>query len=70
MFVSLQIVLIVVAGVGFAFEQFLGLTLFQAITTFIQAPLKNVMTGLPGYLLIIFLSVINLRRKPTCLRVG
>ena len=35
------LVLIIVAGVGFAFEQFLGLTLFQAITTFIQAPLKN-----------------------------
>ena len=52
------LVLIIVAGVGFAFEQFLGLTLFQAITTFIQAPLKNVMTGLPGFLLIIFLSVI------------
>ena len=52
------LVLIIVAGVGFAFEQLLGLTLFQAITTFIQAPLKNVMTGLPGFLLIIFLSVI------------
>lgn len=50
--------ILIVAGVGFLFETFLGVTLFQAITNFIQAPLKNVMTGLPGFLLIIMLSVI------------
>lgn len=50
--------ILIVAGVGFIFETFLGVTLFQAITNFIQAPLKNVMTGLPGFLLIIMLSVI------------
>lgn len=50
--------ILIVAGVGFLFETFLGVTLFQAITNFIQAPLKNVMTGLPGFLLIILLSVI------------
>lgn len=52
------IVLLIIAAVGFVFETFVGLTLFQVITTFIQTPLKNVMTGLPGFLLIIFLSVV------------
>lgn len=50
--------ILIIAGVGFLFETFLGVTLFQAITNFIQAPLKNVMTGLPGFLLIVLLSVI------------
>lgn len=52
------ITILIIAGVGFLFETFLGVTLFQAITNFIQAPLKDVMTGLPGFLLIIFLSVV------------
>lgn len=52
------VTIIVIAAVGFVFELFLEVTLFEAITNFIQTPLKNVLTGLPGFLLLIFLSVI------------
>ncbi len=52
------ITVFIIAAVGFAFEALLNVTLFQAITNFIQTPLKNVLTGLPGFLLLIFMSVL------------
>ncbi len=39
-----------VSAVGWAFSMITGMTLFDAIKTFLQAPLQGVMTGLPGFL--------------------
>ena len=39
-----------VSAVGWLFQLITGMTLFEAIRTFLQAPLQGVMTGLPGYL--------------------
>jgi PTS system cellobiose-specific IIC component len=39
-----------ISAFGFAFKMVTGMTLFDAIKTFLQAPLQGVMTGLPGYL--------------------
>jgi len=44
----------IISGIGWLFETLLHMTLFSAITTFIQAPLKNMMTGLGGHLVILF----------------
>lgn len=52
------ITIFIIAAVGFAFELLLNVTLFQAITNFIQTPLKNVLTGLPGFLFLIFCTVL------------
>lgn len=52
------ITVFIIAAIGFAFEYALNVTLFQAITDFIQTPLKNVLTGLPGFLLLMFMTVI------------
>lgn len=57
LFPSLLTILIV-AAVGMVFEMITGMTLFNAITTFIQAPLANVLTGLPGYLLLVFMTTL------------
>ena len=39
-----------VSAVGWIFSVITGMTLFDAIKKFLQAPLQGVMTGLPGYL--------------------
>ena len=39
-----------ISAVGWLFQLITGMTLFDAIKTFLQAPLQGVMTGLPGYL--------------------
>lgn len=50
--------ILLIAAVGFVFQLALNMTLFAAITAFIQTPLKNVLTGLPGFLLILFCTVL------------
>ena len=52
------ITILAVSLVGFAFNKITGMTVFVAITTFIQAPLMNILTGLPGYLFLIFMSTV------------
>ena len=42
--------ILAISAFGFAFKMVTGMTLFDAIKTFLQAPLQGVMTGLPGYL--------------------
>ena len=42
----------ITSAVGLAFRLTVHMTVFDAITAFIQAPLTKVLTGLPGYLLI------------------
>ena len=48
----------VVSGIGMAFELITGMSIFNAITTFIQRPLANVLTGLPGYVLLVFMTTL------------
>ena len=48
----------VVSGIGMAFELVTGMSIFNAITTFIQRPLANVLTGLPGYVLLVFMTTL------------
>lgn len=43
---------------GLLFETVTGMTVPNAITKFIQAPLSHVLTGLPGYLLIMFCTAV------------
>lgn len=47
------VTILIISCCGFIFKTVVGLTLFEAISTFIQAPLSKVLTGLPGYLLIL-----------------
>ena len=35
-----------------------GMTLFNAITAFIQKPLSNILTSFPGYIILIFITTI------------
>lgn len=53
-----SITILTISAVGFAFTYVFNLTLFEAITKFIQAPLTNVMTGLPGFLVVVFITVL------------
>ena len=48
----------VVSGIGMAFELVTGMSIFNAIVTFIQRPLANVLTGLPGYVLLVFMTTL------------
>ncbi|MGM9919008.1 MAG: PTS sugar transporter subunit IIC, partial [Lactimicrobium massiliense] len=48
------ICILVVAVIGFIFNNVIGTNIFKVIAT-IMAPLKAIMTGLPGYLLVVFL---------------
>lgn len=50
--------IIVIAGVGMAFEMITGMTLFNAITAFIQKPLSNILTSFPGYVTLIFITTV------------
>lgn len=48
--------IIVISSVGFIFSAVFGISLFDAIGTLVQKPLRGVLTGLPGYLLIFAIS--------------
>lgn len=52
------ITILVISAIGMIFEMALGITLFDAIAKFVQAPLKNILTGLPGFMVLIFMSTI------------
>lgn len=49
------VTMLCISTLGFIFEKITGMTIFSAIVTFIQAPVSKIITGLPGYLFIIFL---------------
>ncbi|WP_232505374.1 PTS sugar transporter subunit IIC [Erysipelothrix larvae] len=50
--------ILAIAGFGQLFEVLTGYTFFNAIAVFIQAPLKGILTGLPGYLFLFFMSTL------------
>lgn len=50
--------ILVIAAFGQVFEMITGYTFYNAIAEFIQAPLKGILTGLPGYLLLFFVSTL------------
>jgi PTS system cellobiose-specific IIC component len=52
------ITILAISAIGMIFEMIVGMTLFDAITKFIQAPLSNVLTGLPGYCLLVFMTTL------------
>ena len=52
------VTILIVSGAGVLFQGLTGMTLFDAIIKFIQAPLKNVLTGLPGFMFLIGCTVI------------
>lgn len=53
-----SLTVLIISGVGLVFQLAFRMTLFAAITNFIQAPLTHVLTGLPGFCLLIFCSVV------------
>lgn len=50
--------IIIIAGFGLLFKTVTGYTVYNAISVCIQTPLRGVLTGLPGYLLIFALSCV------------
>ncbi len=46
----------ITSAIGLIFRLVVNMTVFDAITAFIQAPLTKVLTGLPGYLLIYIIA--------------
>ena len=50
--------ILIISSFGLLFHSIVGLTLFEAISKFIQMPLSKVLTGLPGYCLILFTTLI------------
>ena len=57
LFPSLLTILII-SAIGMVFEMITGMTIFNAIVTFIQRPLSNVLTGLPGYIFLVFMTTL------------
>ena len=57
LFPSLLTILII-SAIGMVFEITTGMTIFDAIVAFIQTPLANVLTGLPGYVFLIFMTTL------------
>ena len=52
------VTILLISGFGVLFQAITKMTLFDAIIKFIQAPLKNVLTGLPGFMFLIGCTVI------------
>ena len=50
--------ILIVSGFGMVFEMASGRTVYDAINVFIQAPLKGILTGLPGYLVLFVLATL------------
>ena len=57
LFPSLLTILII-SAIGMVFEMITGMTIFNAIVSFIQRPLSNVLTGLPGYIFLVFMTTL------------
>lgn len=51
-----MVIIFVMSGCGLLFESLTGITISQGISMAIQKPLTGILTGLPGFLLICFLS--------------
>ncbi len=52
------ITVVIISAVGMIFEMATGMTLFNAITAFIQRPLSNILTSFPGYITLIFITTV------------
>ncbi|WP_394523409.1 PTS sugar transporter subunit IIC [Lacrimispora sp. JR3] len=52
------ITIIIISGAGMVFEMITGMSLFHAITAFIQKPLSNILTSFPGYITLIFITTL------------
>lgn len=52
------VTILLVSGFGMVFTLVFGYSFYDAIAIWIQAPLTGVMTGLPGYLLLFFVSTV------------
>lgn len=50
--------ILIISGLGLLFSSILGYTFYDAIAKWIQTPLTGVLTGLPGYLLLFFVSTL------------
>lgn len=50
--------IVIVAGFGLLFESVLGYTFYDAIAKWIQAPLSGLITSLPGYLVIFWMTTL------------
>ncbi len=50
--------ILIVSGLGLAFSTIFGYSFYEAIAKWIQAPLTGVLTGLPGYLLLFWVSTL------------
>lgn len=50
--------ILIISGFGVLFNAVFHMTLFDAITQFIQAPLKNILTGLPGFMFMMGCTVL------------
>ena len=48
--------ILIISAFGLLFTKVTGNSIYNMISTWIQAPLRGILTGLPGYLLIFFLS--------------
>ena len=48
--------ILIISAFGLLFIKVTGNSIYNMISTWIQAPLRGILTGLPGYLLIFFLS--------------
>ena len=52
------ITILTTAGFGMFFQMIFNMTLFDAVAKVIQAPLQGILTGLPGYLILIMFTTI------------
>lgn len=50
--------LIIISIFSFVFTTIFGISVFDAVSVFIQEPLRGLLTGLPGYLFIIFMTTV------------
>lgn len=52
------VTIFIISGIGLLFDTVFGYSFYDAITKWIQAPLTGVLTGLPGYLLLFWVSTL------------
>lgn len=53
-----MLTILIVSGMGMVFKGITNMTIAEAVSSFIQKPLQGVLTGLPGYLLLIFMTTL------------
>ena len=52
------VTIFIISGIGLLFNEVFGYSFYDAIAKWIQAPLTGVLTGLPGYLLLFWVSTL------------